>query len=262
MQPRRVAGQVAVVGVVGRLVPELLVDQGAADPLRDVLGQGQPPQLDAGDGPGSMGRVEHDLGVGPAVGGRPAAGGGDPGHRAAQQQVAAVGVADPEPLQGADLAAPPDPVDVQLQAAEAGADSDGAQLDGELAVAGLQPKSRWPVSGPSSRKPGAVVVGAAAGAEGWSGSAARRRRRWPRRPGPGRRPRRRRPPGPAPAAAWPAGRPAPAAAARAGPGARPAAGARTPGRPPPPGPPGPRHSAGTMPACPRPWCLAHDPQVA
>src|SRR4029453_17541802 len=97
---------------------------------------------------------------------------------------------------------------------------------------------------------------------GWSWSAARRRRRWPPRPAPAGRPRWPSPSGPAPVAAWPAGRPAPAPAALAVPAAPPAAPACTPGRPRPAGPPGPRHSAGTMPACPRPWCLAHDPQVA
>src|SRR4029453_3459660 len=52
-----------------------------------------------------------------------------------------------------------------------------------------------------------------------------------------------------------------ARAGRAGPGAPAAAGGRRPGRPLPAWPPAPRHSVGTMPACPRPWSLAHDPEI-
>jgi hypothetical protein len=114
-----------------RTSPELPVDQGAADPFPDVPAHGQPAQLDGGHGPQVDGPVEHHLGVDAAPRGRPAAGGVDPGDLSVGQQVAAVGVEDPQALQGADRPAAAHPVDAQLQAGEAGADGEAAQLDRE-----------------------------------------------------------------------------------------------------------------------------------
>ena len=94
-----------VVLAVARPALQLGVVEGAGQLVPDDPAQRQPAQLEGGNGLQLDRPVEHHLGEDAAAGPRPVPGGGDPGLRPAEQRVVAGGVEDPEPVQGADLAA-------------------------------------------------------------------------------------------------------------------------------------------------------------